>query len=179
MERMTPVLPEKATGDIKSIYDKIQKKMGVIPNIFKNMANTPAVLLAYLDLSDKAAHTKLAPQLREEIALAVSQANECNYCLSAHTQIAKKEGLPDQEILLARKGEAQDPKTRAILKFARKVVDKKGKVSDADVTELKTAGVNDSELGEIFLNIMATFFTNYFNHIADTKNDFPQALPLN
>lgn len=179
MSRIAPVLPEKAKPEVKSIYEIIQKKMGALPNIFKNMGNSPAVLKAYLNLSEEAAHTTLSPKLREEIALAVSQANQCNYCLSAHTQISKTLGIPDQEILLARKGEAQDPKTRAILKFVKTVVEKRGKASDDDIAVLKTAGVNDQEFTEIFLNIMVSMFTNYFNNMTDPQVDFPPAPSLN
>ncbi len=179
MDRIAPVLPEKANSQIKPLYEEIQKKMGNVPNIFKNMGNSPLLLQAFLALSEKTAQTKLSPQLKTEIALAVSQANDCNYCLAAHTQVSKSQRIPDQDVLLARKGEAKDPKTKAILKFAKVVVEKKGKLSDTEVLALKAAGVNDQELAEIFLNIMTTMFTNYFNNITDPQVDFTPAPPLN
>lgn len=178
MDRIAAVLPEKANSQVKPLYDEIKKMMGSVPNIFKNMGNSPLLLQAYLALSDKTNQTKLSPQLKTEIALAVSQANDCNYCLAAHSQIAKKQNIPDQDALLARKGEAKDPKSKAILKFVKTVAEKRGKVSDTDVLALKAEGVDDQELAEIFLNIMTTMFTNYFNNITDPQVDFTPAPPL-
>jgi uncharacterized peroxidase-related enzyme len=178
MTRMHPVSPDKATGEVKTIFDDLKKKMGKVINIFQNMGNSPAVLKSYFSMSEALTHTSLDQKLREQIMLAVSQANQCDYCLAAHTTISKVAGIPDQEILLARKAEAKDPKTQAILKFAKQVVDKKGHVSDQEVATLKATGVNDKEFAEIFLAILVGMFTNYFNLMTGTQVDFPEAPKL-
>lgn len=176
MSRVTQVSPENAKNDVKSIYDNIKKNMGgKVPNIFQHMGNSPAVLKGFFGLSDAVGQTSLSPQIRSQIALAVAQANNCQYCLSAHTMIAGKEGLQSQQIIQARKGDATDSKTQAILRFAKLVVEKRGKVTDQDVTALKAAGVNDTEIVEIILVVSLNMFTNYFNHIVDTAVDFPEA----
>ncbi|WP_044882399.1 carboxymuconolactone decarboxylase family protein [Neochlamydia sp. EPS4] len=178
MLRVTPVLPEKAGPELKPLYEALEKKMGRVINIFQNMGNSPLTLKAFLALSEAAAHTHLSAKVREEIALTIGQANQCEYCVSAHTLSAKAHGIPEQEILLARKGEAQEPKTKAILKFVKIVVEKRGKVSEEDVAALKNEGVSDQELIEIVLNIAVNMFTNYFNNIIGTQVDFPEAPPL-
>lgn len=175
MSRIQSVPKEKAQKNVQDIYGAIEKKMGKVPNIFLNMGNSAAVLKGYLGLSEAASQTSLSPKVRELIALAVGQANHCNYCLSAHTAIAHGEKIADQEILLARKGDSQDAKTKAILAFAKTVVEKKGNVTEQDVSTLKKAGVSDTELVEIILVINLNMFTNYFNHITDPKIDFPLA----
>lgn len=177
--RIEPVMPEVAQGEIKQIYDMIQHKMNKVPNIFKNMGNSAAVLKGYFALSDAAAQTSLSPKLREQIALAVGQANQCGYCLSAHTLIGRSTGLQDEEIMLARKGSSAIQKDAALLHFAKKVVDKKGEVSDEDVQELKKAGITDKELAELILVIVVNMFTNYFNLVTGTEIDFPHAPDLN
>jgi uncharacterized peroxidase-related enzyme len=178
MARVTPVSPDKANKEVKDIYSSIEKSMGKVPNIFLNMGNSKAVLEGYLGLSKALNQTSLSPKLREQIALIVSETNQCEYCLSAHTAVAKIAGLPDQEILLARKGEAKDPKTQAILTFAKTIIDKRGHVTDQDLSKLKSAGINDTELVEIFLTTISTMFTNYFNHITDPTVDFPKVPQL-
>lgn len=178
MTRVKPIQEDTAEAEVSVIYKGIKSKMGKVPNIFLNMGNSPAVLKGYLGLSDAAGHTSLSPKLRELIALTVGQANNCGYCLSAHTAIAQGSGVSDQEILSARKGAAKDAKTQAILAFAKIVVEKKGLVTDQDVATLKAAGVSDSEIVEIILVITLNIFTNYFNHITDPKIDFPVAPKL-
>lgn len=179
MSRIAPVTPEQAKGEVKEIYDDIKKNMGgKIPNVFQYMGNSSAMLQSFFSINEALNHTSLSPKLRSQIALAVGQANECNYCLSAHTTIAGGQGLQSNEIMSARKGEAQDPKIRAILHFAKLVVEKRGKVSEQDVKALKSAGVKDSELVEIILTININMLTNYFNHIVDTPIDFAAAPQL-
>ncbi len=160
--------------ETKSLLEGIQKKMGKVPNIFRNMANSPAVLQGYIALSEAASHTSFPDDFREEIALTVAQTNNCHYCLSAHTAIAKMLKVPEQDILKARKGEAEDPKRAAILHFVRQMVEKKGHIPEEDINELKAKGITDTELTEIVLLVSLNLFTNYFNHITDPAIDFPE-----
>ena len=178
MSRVNPIKVEDAKGEVKEIYQDLQKKMGKVINIFQNMGNSPLVLKSFLDLSEAANQTSLSPKLREQIALVVGQTNHCPYCLSAHSTLAKGAGLNDQEILKARHAEAQEPKDQAILKFAKQVVENRGNVSNQDIASLKAAGINDSELVEIILLVIVNIFTNYFNLITDPKIDFPVAPEL-
>lgn len=178
MSRVDTVAKEKAQPAVKELYQAIEKKMGKVPNILLTMGHSPAVLKGYLNFSEAANQTSLNPKLREEIALIVGQTNQCNYCLSAHSTIGKGVGLSEQEIIQTRKGVSQDPKTQAILTFAKTVVEKKGSVSEQDVANLKAKGVTDAELVEIILVIALNMFTNYFNHITDPQIDFPVAPKL-
>jgi uncharacterized peroxidase-related enzyme len=175
MSRTKAATPENATGDLKAIYGDLQKNMGRVLNIFQHMGNSPIVLQAYLTLSQALSKTSLSPKLREQIALIVGQENQCGYCLSAHTALAKVVGLSSEEIDEARQGHSKEPKNQEILHFVKRVVDTRGHVSDEDVAGLKKAGVTDSELVEIILAIQVNMFTNYFNHINDTTIDFPLA----
>jgi alkylhydroperoxidase family enzyme len=59
------------------------------------------------------------------------------------------------------------------LEFARKVVQDRGVVEDADVDQLRQAGYTDGEVGEIVASVALNIFTNYFNHVAGTEVDFP------
>lgn len=179
MSRVETLTNDKAPPAVQQMYHSIEKKMGKVPNLMLTMGHSPAVLKGYLDFSEAVNQTSLNPKLREEIAIIVGQTNQCNYCLSAHSTIAKGIGLSDHDILQARKALASDPKTAAILTFAKAVVDKKGAVSDQDVAHLKAKDISDKELTEIIMTISLSMFTNYFNHIIDTKIDFPLAAKLN
>ncbi len=178
MSRVKSVSVEDAKGEVQDLYQALQKKMGKVINIFQNMGNSAVTLKGFLDLSEAANRTNLSPKLREQIALIVGQTNHCQYCLSAHTMLAKGAGMSEQEIVKARHAESQDPKNHAILKFTKQVVDNRGHVSNQDIASLKAAGVSDAELVEVILVIMVNMFTNYFNLITDPKIDFPIAPEL-
>ncbi len=175
MSRVKPMTIEEAKGDVKDLYQSLEKKMGRVLNIFLNMGNSAAVLKGYLSLHEAANQTSIPPKIREQIALLVGQANHCQYCLSAHTTVAKSLGINDQDILQARLGESQDSKSQAILKFAKTAVENRGHLSNQDIASLKATGINDQELVEIILLISLNLFTNYFNLITDPKIDFPLA----
>lgn len=178
MSRISSVTQEGASAPVKELYAQIQKKMGKVPNIFLHMGNSPQVLTAFIKLNELTEQLSLPRNLQELIALGVSEANHCNYCVSAHSAIAKHMGIQEQDVLQARKSEHPDAKTTAILRFARSIVEKHGQVSDNEVAHLKAQGVSDRELAEIVLVVVSTIFTNYFNNAFKTEIDFPLAPKL-
>ena len=120
----------------------------------------------------------LSAKTREQIALAVGQANGCDYCLAAHSAIGKMVGLTTDQILDSRRGTSVDSKTDAIIRFARQVVEKQGRVTDADLADARISGLDDAAVAEIVANVALNIFTNYFNHVAETDIDFPKAEPI-
>lgn len=174
MSRITPIDPKTATGKTKELFAAVEKKVGSVPNMMRAMAQSPAVLEAYLALTGALAGTKLSAKIREQLALALGEVNQCEYCVSAHTFIGSKIGLDNEAIDLARQGKSSDPKIAAILTFARELVVRRGEVKDADLRALRTVGVTDTELAEIVAVVSLNIFTNWFNHVADPEIDFPR-----
>lgn len=161
------------TPEATKALDAVKQQLGVVPNIFKLMAQAPNVLTGYLAFNSSLGNGTLSTQEREQIALAVSGFNKCTYCASAHTAIAQKAGLKTEETTLNLKGKASSPKIEALLKFTSEVVKTKGNVSDSDMQNLRAAGYSDTQIVEIVAAIAGTIFTNYFNHVAGTEVDFP------
>jgi len=175
MSRLTQIAPDTATGKTKELLEAVKSKLGLVPNMVRAMANSPAALNAYVQFSGALAGGSLSARNREQIALAVGQVNECNYCLSAHSALGKMAGLTPDQIRDSRQGTAADGKTDALLHFARKLVETRGQVSDGDVNAVRQAGFTDGEIAEAVANVALNIFTNYFNHVADTDIDFPKA----
>ncbi len=178
MTRIQAIAPEKATGKAKELLDAVNAKLGMVPNIARTMANAPAVLEGYLGLSGALAKGTLSAKLREQLALTVAQRNSCAYCLAAHSTIGKMVGLTEEQILDSRHGKAIDSKTDAVLRFAGLLVDNRGQITDRELDEARTAGLNDATIAEVVATVALNIFTNYFNHVADPEIDFPQAAPL-
>jgi uncharacterized peroxidase-related enzyme len=157
-----------------SFLEAVKKQLGVVPNLFRLVANSPAALKGYLGLSGALGKGALPAQTRERIALAVAEANSCDYCLSAHTYLAKNLAkLDDAEITANRSGASNDPKADAALRFAIKVVRARGHVSDDDVATVKAAGYDDAQVIEIVQQVALNTWTNYINSVAQTDIDFP------
>ena len=165
--------PAVTTGKTKQLFDALQQKLGMVPNLTKVLANSPAALNAYLGFSGALSEGKLSAKTREQIAVAVANINTCDYCLSAHNALGKLAGLGADDLSLAQSAEAHDPKTAAALRFAAKVVRERGILPVSEVESLRAAGYSDGEIVEIVAAVALNIFTNYFNHIAGTEIDFP------
>jgi len=174
MTRLQALDPKETTGRSKELFDGIQSKLGMVPNMMRTMGNSPAVLEGYLNFSDALGKGSLGGKLGELIALAVAESNTCNYCLSAHSFIGEKlVGIDTTTLEMAREGKNKDPKIAAALFFAQTLVEKRGRVSTDDVAAVKAAGYTDGAVGEIVAHVALNVLTNYFNNTADTDIDFP------
>ncbi|HLK27637.1 MAG TPA: carboxymuconolactone decarboxylase family protein [Puia sp.] len=174
MTRLKAVNPEQATGKTKELFNGIESKLGMVPNMMRTMGNSSAFLEGYLNLSGALAKGTLGAKTGELIALAVAENNSCDYCLSVHTYIGANLAKINPEALSdARDAKSSDLKIDAALRFAKILVNKKGLVNDADVNAIKNAGFSEGEIGEIIGHVGLNVLTNYFNNAAKTEIDFP------
>jgi uncharacterized peroxidase-related enzyme len=173
-QRIATVEPSQATGHAKELLDAVQAKLGVTPNMMKTLAHSPAALEGYLSLNNTLARGVLPAKVREQIALAVSQENGCEYCVAAHTLLGGKAGLKPDQLIAARKGESGDAKTHAELELARQIVEARGNISDAQLAAAREAGISDPEITEVVAHVALNVLTNYFNVLARTDVDFPR-----
>ncbi len=174
MQRISAIDPSQATGKAKQLLDGVQAKLGITPNLMKTLATAPAALEAYLNFNGALSTGLLDAKFREQLALAVAQANSCEYCLSAHSAIGKMVGLKQEEIESSRESRSTDAKRDAGLKFAQAIVVQRGELSDGALENVRKAGYSDGEITEIVANVALNIFTNYFNHVAQTEIDFPR-----
>lgn len=178
MPRLETMTAESATGKTKEIFDDLTSKMGKVINIFQGMGNSAAALNAYLSMSGALKAGDLSPEDREVIYLAVSELNGCHYCVSAHTVIAGKSGMSEDQIVAARKWEPTESKHQALLQFIKRVIETKGFVKDAELEAVKAAGYSDGQIAESIAYIGLATYSNLFNHVYDTELDFPAAPKL-
>jgi len=174
MTRITAVDRNDADGSVRRNFDAIQKKLGVVPNMMRTMAQSPRALEGYLGLSGALGRGLLPAPLQEQIAVAIAEANTCNYCLSAHSALGRGAGLSDEQLAASRDGRAANAKENAALQFALAVLHHRGGVSDDDLARIRAVGFSDGEIAEIIAHVALNVLTNYFNRVADTEIDFPQ-----
>lgn len=173
MPRIAPIDPAHASGRAKEIFEGPLK--GKHFNLFKSMAASPAVLDMYLGIAGAMGKASLSMKEQEVIQLAIAEAQNCGYCAAAHTAIGKMHGLTDAQTLEARRGHLADPKLNALAKFALTIHEKKGFVSDAEVTAFRAAGYADPQIAEVIGSYIQMMFTSTFNHVNETPVDFPAA----
>jgi uncharacterized peroxidase-related enzyme len=172
MPRILTPDPDAAPEGSQTVLQAITAKLGQVPNFFRVLSNSPAVLGAHAALSQHLGKS-LDLKTRERIALAVAAVNGCEYCNAAHSftghTFAK---LNHEEIALARQGKATEAKDAAAVGFARRVAEARGKVSQEDLDAVRTA-VLPMQIVEIVATVAENFFTNLINNVAGTEVDFP------
>jgi uncharacterized peroxidase-related enzyme len=180
MSRIPTPTPEQAPAATQPLLAAVQKQLGVVPNLFRVVANSPAALEAYLGFSGALGKGALPAATRERIALAIAEVNGCDYCLSAHTYLASHRAkLDDAEITANRNGASNDVKADVAVRFAVKLLRERGRVTEADIAALKGAGYGDAELVEIIAHVALNVFTNTVNVALDTEIDFPRVTARN
>lgn len=174
----TPKTIDAAPAASHALLEAVNKQLGVVPNLFRLVAVSPAALEGYLGMSGALNKGALPAPTRERIALAVAEVNGCTYCLSAHTYLAKNLAkLDDAEITANRSGASNDPKADAAVRFAALVARERGHVSEADVRAVKAAGYDDAQVIEIVQHVALNTWTNYINEVLKTEVDFPVVAP--
>jgi uncharacterized peroxidase-related enzyme len=176
MPRIAALKPEQVPADSKPTLDMFTRNLGFTPNMMATFAASPIAFNAWATLRGSLSKT-LDLKTRESISLAVSEVNGCDYCLAVHSFGAKHAKMSADEIMLARKGYASDPKRDAAIRFARKVIETSGKVSDADLKAVRDAGYTDANVIEIVVLVAMYSLTNFFNNVFDPEKDFPAVAP--
>lgn len=174
-----PATIHDAPAASQALLEAVNRQLGVVPNLFRMISNSPSALAGYLELSGNLSKGLLPAALREAIALAIAELNQCSYCLSAHTYLAANlVKVSDTEIQANRRGLSSNAKTTAILDFATTVALNRGQVPESSLNKLKSAGVSDAEIVEVVLHVALNIFTNYLNNVGKTTVDFPLVKPL-
>ncbi len=174
MNRITIPAAELTPAASRPLLEAVNKQLGVVPNLMKVLSNSPAALGGYLSLNGAIGKGTLGAKTGERIALAIAEINRCGYCLAAHTYLGKNVAkLDDAEIAANRGGTSTDHKADAAVRFAAKVAQARGHVSDDDVQIVKDAGYSDAEVMEIVVHVALNTLTNYVNEVAQTEIDFP------
>lgn len=161
----------------KAIFDNLNKALGFVPNLYATYAHSDTALENYLNFAN--AKTALTAKEKEVVNLAVSQVNDCLYCLSAHTAIGKMNGFTDAQILELRAGGASfDSKLDALAKFAKHVTEQRGKADASAVDNLLNAGYSKGQLIDIIVLVGEKTISNYIHNTTQVAIDFPVAPEL-
>jgi AhpD family alkylhydroperoxidase len=161
----------------QEIFDNLKKALGTVPNLYATLAHSEHALGNYLAFQN--AKSSITGKAREVVNLVVSQVNNCEYCLAAHTVIGKAHGLTDAQILEIRSGRASfDPKLDALARLVRNVATERGHADPALVDEFLAAGWTKANLVDAIVVIGDKTVTNYLHGTTRVPIDFPPAPKL-
>ncbi len=178
MKTLKALTPEQVDGPTKEVFAAIKQKVGMVPNLYAAIGNSPELLKGFLDFSATLEGGVFSAKENEAIALAVSQENGCNYCLSAHSLMGKMAGLSSEEMMDIRTGEISDPKMNALITLAAQLTVNRGKASDQAINNFLAQGYSHKAYTELIGMVVLRSFTNYMFSNGDFEIDFPKAVAL-
>jgi uncharacterized peroxidase-related enzyme len=164
--RIDPIPLDQAQGKARELLDEVVERGGEPGPMVRAMARAPALLRGYLDLTRAMKRSHLDRRITERINLTVHESLGCDYCLVAHTRAARRLGVPDDEIALAREGTSRDPAIASIVAFARQVLSRPAEIGDADIDRLRAHGYDDEQIAEVAGLVSLQLLTGAFNLIA-------------
>lgn len=168
---------EEVNPTNQAIFDNLHKALGFVPNLYATYAHSETALENYLNLSN--AKTSLNNKEKEVVNLAVSEVNACQYCLAAHTAIAKLNGFNEDQILELRAGYASfDKKFDALARLAKNITENRGRADQDVVDNFLTAGYTKGNLIDTIVSVGDKTISNYLHNTTQVPVDFPTAQPL-
>ena len=168
-------VPNRSEVDSKSqaIFDQLKGKLGMVPNLYATIGYSSNALENFLTFSGKVGQGSFTNKEKEAINLAVSQVNECEYCLSAHTAISKMNGLTEEDTLSLRAGHHNDQRLGTLASLAQNIAINRGKPTEEALQAFYDQGFNHGDLVELISVVAAITFTNFIHGATNVPVDFP------
>lgn len=158
----------------KPNLEKAQKAFGMVPNLIGVLSESPVAVEAYQAMSSLFQASSFSPTERTVVWLEAIYDNNCEYCMAAHTGIAKGEKVDQAIIEALRNGEPlSDPRLEALRKFTHKMVMDRGWVGAEALQDFLAAGFTKENVLEVVIGVAHKTISNYANHIAATPVDAP------
>lgn len=151
-----PLSPEMA-----AYLDKCREKIGFVPNVLVAYAHDDAKLSAFATFYNglMLAPSGLSKLEREMVAVVVSAANRCFYCVVAHgAAVRAMSGDPALGDALSVNWRAArlSPRHRAMCAFAEKVATGSSTIEEEDREALRLTGFSDVDIWDVAA--VASFF---------------------
>ncbi len=164
------------TTHADQVHEKAEQALGFVPNLIDEMTQeNPAVGDAYLTAQGILQEGGvLSPAEQQAVILAISSYNDCHYCTKAHAVAGQQAGLDAETVETINEGGLpSDDRLKSLVRATRRILGKRGWLSDADEAEFADLGLERPALYEIITLAGIKTMSNYVNHIAGTEVDEP------
>ncbi len=178
MKTLKALTSNQVDESTKEVFAAIKQKVGMVPNLYAAIGNSPALLKGFLAFADTLKGGVFTAKENEAIALAVSEVNGCEYCLSAHSALGKMAGFSENEIIAIRKGEIADVQLSVLVTLAAEITENKGKANQVSIDKFLSVGYSHQAFAELIGMVALRTFTNYIYSNGDFEIDFPKAISL-
>lgn len=156
------------------LLEGAQQKFGFLPNLLGEFAEAPASLQAYLGLSEAFSQSSLSAVEQQIVLAATSVANECQYCVAAHSMLLTMNGLTPDQVERVRAGQSlDDARLETLRATVVEIVTARGWTSPETRARFHAAGFTVAQYLDVLVGVTQKTLSNYMNHVAETPLDTP------
>lgn len=149
-----------------------RQTFGILPNLERVMAHSPALLQSYAALWESFSQSSLNQVEQQVVCLTVSTENQCHYCVPWHSLLARQAGMSASDLEALRKGSApQDNRLAALFHFTKALIARGGLVLAAERQAFFDAGFSEQQALDVILGIGVKTLSNFTNGLAATPLD--------
>jgi AhpD family alkylhydroperoxidase len=163
---------DSAPEESRPVLQQVQQMIGAIPNLAAGMAEAPGLVKGFFTLREIYLSGTLTPAEIEALSMSNAHDNGCDWCLAFHSRSAKGTSLSDAAIAALRAGgPPHEPRLRALVRFARELISRRGKVSPEVRAEFHAAGYTEAQELEVVLGSGFSLLANYAGNLIDPPLD--------
>jgi AhpD family alkylhydroperoxidase len=160
---------DSAPEPSRQALQSLQAAFGMIPNIAGAMATSPVLINSLVGLFGNVHGGSFTEAQIQTVLLTDAVVNACTWAVAFHTALALKAGLNPVDVQAIREGRLpEDGKLAALSALARKMIETRGRVADADIGRFIAAGFGKDHALEVIAIVAASTITNYTGSVTKT-----------
>lgn len=153
---------DSAPAQSQPVLQQVQQVFGLIPNIAATMAASPVLISGFFGLFQRVHSSSLSEPQIQTLLLTNAVTNASEWPVAFHTALALKEGVRPADVEAIRHGVLPDDAGLAALSaLARTLIEKRGRLTEADRRRFLEAGFSAEQILEVIAVVAASTITNY------------------
>jgi alkylhydroperoxidase family enzyme len=165
---------ESAPEGSKAAVQQLQSAFGMIPNLIGAIATSPVLINSLVGLFGKVHGGSFTEAQVQTVLLTDAVTNGSTWAVAFHTTLALKEGIDLADVQAIRAGRLpKDSKLAALSGLAKTMIEKRGRLDDADINRFLAAGFGKDHLLEVIAAVAASTITNYAGSITKPRLEAP------
>ena len=163
---------ENSPEESKELLEKSLKDFGMIPGLHAVLAGSPGLFKAYKTIHELFVNSSFNRDELTVVWQTINVEHACQYCVPAHTAIAKMMKVNDT-ITDALRNETplENEKLEVLRAMTLTIVRNRGHVTPENLNTFYSAGYKERQVLDIILGLSQKIISNYTNHIANTPID--------
>ena len=167
------LLPGQVPARSRQILEQAREYFGFVPNLLASLAHSPVALSVYFNANVGFECGTLTHAERQIVLLVASKENDCAYCTTSHSALARFfSNVPSDALLAIESGnKLSDPKLDALVSLTRQLVSLRGYVTRETIQLFLDSGYEKEQLLEVLVGIGIKTISNYFDHLSALEID--------